>query len=146
VPQVDLVSESFVVADPAQVARAVHDEQFWRELWAGLRLTVLQDRGVKGIRWSCSGAMTGSCEVWLEPYGDGVIVHCYLRADLPPGPPPRWPRWRSGEVSRRAVRRRQLQVNRVVFALKDGLERGRPVAGGFPAGFSGRDDLPTAPV
>jgi hypothetical protein len=135
VPEVDLASENFVVADLARVARAVHAEQFWRELWAGLRLTVVQDRGTKGIRWSCSGAMTGSCEVWLEPYGDGVIVHCYLRADWPAGRAPRWPRRRSGGGDRRAVRRRQLQVNRVGFTLKDGLERDRPVAGGLAGGI-----------
>ncbi|MEP6695273.1 MAG: polyketide cyclase / dehydrase and lipid transport [Pseudonocardiales bacterium] len=123
-PQVDLISANFVVADPATVAAAVHDEGLWADLWPRLDLTVGQDRGVKGIRWTCSGPLVGSCEVWLEAYGDGVIVHCYLRAE---------------RVSRREGRRRQRQVNRVLFALKDSLEGGRPAGTGRS---SAGDDLP----
>jgi len=130
VPQVDLVSATFVVADPPRVAAAVHDEAFWRELWPGLALTVYQDRGVQGIRWNCSGALVGSCEVWLQQYGDGVIVHCYLRADLPPGQAAA----AAGRTVRREVHRRQIQVNKVGFAFKDRLAD-RSSAG---------DDLPSS--
>jgi hypothetical protein len=136
VPQVDLVSENFVVADPAQVAAAVHDERFWAQLWPGLRLSVFQDRGHQGIRWSCAGALTGSCEVWLEGHGDGVIVHCYLRADLPAG--------RSAGRVRREARNRHIQVNRVVFALKDRLEGDRPAATACRDPLSACQDLPTS--
>ncbi len=117
-PQVDLIDESFVVAAPPRVAAAVHDRAFWARLWPGLELTVSEDRGVRGIRWNCAGDLVGSCEVWLEAYGDGVIVHCYLRGDQP-----------SGESARRAQRetwRRQQQVKQAVFALKDRLEGDRP--------------------
>ena len=132
-PQVDLIDDCFVVAAPQVVAAAVHDPAFWRQLWPGLDLRVLQDRAEQGIRWNCAGALVGSCEVWLEPYGDGVLVHCYLRGDLPAG--------RSPRAAGRERRRRQLQVRRVVFALKDRLEGGRPPGSGRS---SSSDDLPTS--
>lgn len=125
VPHVDLISASFVVADPSQVAAAVHDGAFWAALWPGLELTVLEDRAAEGIRWDCSGALTGSCEVWLETHGDGVIVHCYLRADLSPG-------HRSG-AARRTARRREIGVNRVLFTLKDRLENRSSPDGDLPS-------------
>ncbi len=118
VPQIDLIDDSFVVAPPAVVAAAVHDPAFWAELWPGLALDVVEDRGEQGIRWRCGGALTGSAEVWLESHGDGVIVHCYLRGDPPAG--------RSARRIGRETRRRQRQVKQVVFALKDRLEGDRP--------------------
>lgn len=117
-PQVDLIDETFIVAAPAEVAYAIRDRGFWAQLWPGLALTVSQNRGEKGIRWSCAAPLAGSAEVWLEPSDDGVIVHCYLRVD----PPPDW----SARMLRRESRRRELQVKRVMFALKDRLEGDRP--------------------
>lgn len=137
-PQVDLISESFVVADPAAVASAIHDEQFWPDLWPGLQLSVHEDRGAKGIRWTCSGALVGSCEVWLQEYGDGVFVHCYLRADPPPG----MPAGRTAGSIRREIRRREVQVNRIGFALKDRMEGARPAASGRRGRSSADGDLP----
>jgi len=117
VPRVDLIDESFIVATPAAVAAAVQDRGFWTRLWPGLRLTPVDDRGEQGVRWACAGVLAGSAEVWLEAYGDGVIMHCYLRVD----PPPNW----SARRSRRELHRRQRQVKQVVFALKDLLEGDR---------------------
>ena len=116
-PRVDLIDESFVVATPAEVTAVVHEQTFWSALWPGLALSVSEDRGEKGIRWNCAEPLAGSAEVWLEASGDGVIVHCYLRVD----PPRDW----SDRSIRREVRRRQGQVKRVTFALKDRLERDR---------------------
>jgi len=130
VPQVDLISAGYVRADPALVSAAVHDRQFWAALWPGLELSVSQDRGLKGIRWNCAGPLAGSCEVWLQGHGAGVIVHCYLRADPAPG--------RSANAVRRAARRREIQVNRALFELKDSLE-----ARSGAAGSSAAEDLPT---
>lgn len=117
-PLIDLIDESFVVAALSEISAVVHDSAFWTQLWPGLELTVAEDRGVKGIRWTCAGALTGSAEVWLEPSGDGVIVHCYLRVDPPADPS-------TGRI-RRDSRRRELQVKRVTFALKDRMEGDRP--------------------
>jgi hypothetical protein len=115
----DLIDETFVVAAPAEVARAVHDQAQWRRWWPDLDLTVFQDRGEHGVRWNVRGALAGSMEVWLEPHGDGVIVHYYLRCDPPPG------RVLRPAAARREVRRRALRAKRVFWALKDELEAGR---------------------
>lgn len=119
-PAVDLVDETFVAAAPAAVAAAVHDVDRWRRWWPDLALSVFQDRGEQGIRWNVAGALAGSMEVWLEPYGDGVIVHYYLRCD-PPG---------AGAVltprsADRERRRRALRAKRVFWRLKDELEGDR---------------------
>jgi hypothetical protein len=58
-------------------------------------------------------------EVWLEPFGDGVILHYYLRAD-PAGAP-----YRSVHRAVAEVRRRQRAIKRIFWALKDELEGGR---------------------
>lgn len=115
-PEVDLIDETFVVADPAQLAAVVHDPARWRQWWPDLTLTVFMDRGEQGIRWSASGALVGSVELWLEPFGDGVIVHHYLRADPA----------RSGADPVRLRRRHALAWKRSVNGLKDELEAGRP--------------------
>ena len=130
-PTVDLVDETFVVADRAVLAAIVADPQRWRAWWPDLRLTVFMDRGLDGIRWSATGAWAGSLEVWLEPAGDGVLLHHYARLDpvdrrtgtpLPePTDPAGW---------RRAARQRSRRARawkRDVWALKDELEAGRPV-------------------
>jgi hypothetical protein len=75
---------------------------------------VTRDRGVKGVQWSVRGALVGSMEIWLEPVGDGVVLHWFLRAD-PPDPLP----------ARRAARERERRVRdwkRHAFALKDRAE------------------------
>ena len=114
-PTVDLIDETYVVAAPEAVAAAVHDPARWLLWWPDLALTVFMDRGVDGIRWSVTGALNGSAELWLERVGDGVLVHYYLRVD--PKRPVRSPD--------RLRRRHALAWKRSVNALKDELERGR---------------------
>lgn len=111
----DLSDDTFVAAPPAQVARVVADPARWRAWWPDLDLTVTRDRGLEGLEWDVAGALRGTAEIWLEPVGDGTVVHYYLRARL----------------DGRARRRRELAWKRCAFALKDGLE-GRRVSG--PAG------------
>jgi hypothetical protein len=130
VPTVDLVDETFVVADRAALAGRVADPASWRAWWPELDLTVFMDRGLDGIRWSVTGAWVGSLEIWLEAVGDGVLVHHYARLD---------PVGRGGAVLpeptdaagwRRAARARDARARRwkrSVWALKDDLEHGRPV-------------------
>jgi hypothetical protein len=119
VARLDLIDESFLVAAPAEVARVVRDPNRWQQWWPDLDLCVFQDRGEQGVRWNVRGALAGSMEVWLEPYGDGVIVHYYLRCDPPAGRtlPPR--------AAVRELRRRALRAKQVFWALKDELEGGR---------------------
>jgi hypothetical protein len=119
VSRFDLVDETFVVAKPAEIAAAIQDRARWLEWWPDLRLSIFQDRGEHGVRWNLGGALAGSMEVWLEPFGDGVIVHYYLRADPPPG------RSFSAGAARRELRRRALRAKQVFWGLKDELESGR---------------------
>lgn len=111
----DLIDETFVVADPAAVAAVVRDPRRWEQWWPDLRLGVFQDRGDAGIRWNVRGALTGSMEVWLEPFGDGVLVHHYVRCD-PAG---------RDRITPRERRRRQRHAKRLFWALKDELEGDR---------------------
>ena len=116
---VDLVDETYLVAAPDVVADAVHDRTRWRAWWPDLELTVFMDRGPAGIRWSVTGALVGSSELWLEPFADGVLVHYYLRVD--PADPRRVGRSQDRWADR--VRRRHATAwKQAVNAFKDELE------------------------
>lgn len=124
-PRIDLIDETFVVASVVRVADQVRDRQRWRSWWPDLRLTVVQDRAEAGVRWNVTGALIGSMEVWIEPWGDGVIVHYYLRADLA----------RPGRGDARDERRaRAMRAKQIFWQLKDDLEGDRPPGCGHSAG------------
>lgn len=80
-PAVDIIDEMYVVASVDVVRQACCDEARWRRWFPELTLQAYADRGRKGVRWNVSGALVGTAEVWLEEYGDGVIVHTYVRAE-----------------------------------------------------------------
>jgi len=111
-PQPDLVHETFVVA-PVSALRFLSDERTWSRWFPRLVLTCTQDRGRLGKRWTVSGELSGTAEVWLQQHADGVIVHLYLR-----------PRGGDGRTGRRVscyVREMKARM----FEVKDELERGR---------------------
>ena len=85
------------------------------------------DRGAAGIRWSVTGALHGSTELWLEPVGDGVVVHYYLRADDGAADPvgARAGRRRDARAARPAAGPARVAWKRCANALKDELEGGR---------------------
>lgn len=130
---VDVVDEIYI-AVPARVLAAVFAERSaWPRLWPDLRLEVVADRGAEGLRWTVTGAMVGSMEVWLEPVGpgtarvaaepDGTVLHYFLRADpAGPGgePVPATPGRAAAETARR-----QRHAKRIALLLKRHLERGR---------------------
>lgn len=133
VPLIDLVDDTFVVAPADRLAGEVADPQRWRAWWPDLHLTRTRDRGVKGQQWRVDGALVGTAEIWLEPWGDGVLVHFYLRCDLPSGARGR------PEHERR---RRAQDWKRVIHALKDQLERGRlPGTAGVKPSLDRADDI-----
>jgi hypothetical protein len=119
----DLADDTFIAVSPSVVARAVHNPARWRRWWPGLTLAVTLDRGLEGVHWQVSGGLQGTAEIWLEPYGDGTVVHFYLRAAL----------------SDRGRSERAREWKRSVHALKDELEGDR--APGTPAGPQARSGL-----
>jgi hypothetical protein len=131
-PVIDVADELFVVARPEVVAAEFAGPARWRELWPDLDLEVVADRGAQGVRWTATGALVGSMEVWLEPMLDGTLLHYYLRAELPSGRRRRRGRQRTARRIAAEARRRQRAAKALAFALKDRLEAGR--APGEPPG------------
>lgn len=129
-PAIDLVDETFIAAPRERLAIAVSDRGRWAIWWPGLRPVVFMDRGLDGIRWSVSGELIGSCEIWLEEIHDGALLHYYLRADpttrgsaTVPRDLPNGPRgWRMADALRRS---HALSWKSHAWRLKDDLEDGR---------------------
>jgi hypothetical protein len=120
---IQIADETFVCADPEAVGAAVANTASWQRWWPDLRLTVVEDRGPMGHRWTVTGALTGTMEVWLEAVLDGVILHYFVHAE-PAGVSAR-------ELSRMNLakcnhQRRVAGKNRA-FEVKRTLEETRPV-------------------
>jgi hypothetical protein len=117
---IQIADETFVAADGAQVGAAVADRSRW---WPDLRLQVVEDRAEKGIRWTVTGALTGTMEVWLEPSLDGVVLHYFLHAE-----PTGLPAWQLAKLNlAKITHRRRVAGKMMAFELKTTLERSRPV-------------------
>lgn len=131
VPLVDVLDETFVVAPPLALAARLGDPAVWRRWWPHRELAVFMDRGADGVRWTVTGDVVGSCEVWLEAFGDGTIVHYFLRAD----PTRRGSRTEVITGSPRRLARRAARMARdeavtwkaLVNAVKDELEAEREI-------------------
>ncbi len=78
---IQIADETFVAADPVEVGMAVGDPASWRRWWPDLNLTVVEDRGEVGHRWTVTGSLTGTMEIWLQPVLDGAILHYFLHAE-----------------------------------------------------------------
>ncbi|MGH3502072.1 MAG: SRPBCC family protein, partial [Nocardioidaceae bacterium] len=121
-PTVDIIDEAFIVASRRACRAELCPVARWRTWFPQLTLTPYDDRGLDGVRWRVSGELVGTAEVWLEQYGDGVIVHTYVRAE---------PATAARALPRRAdrwVRRRYaLPLKRHLLGVKDALEAGRQV-------------------
>jgi hypothetical protein len=120
---IQVADETFVCADPVDVGKAVADPASWRRWWPDLRLSVVEDRGPAGQRWTVSGALTGTMEIWLEPSFDGVILHYFLHAE-PAG-------IAAFELAKmnlpKLVHKRRVAGKDMAFELKRKLEEKRPV-------------------
>jgi hypothetical protein len=124
-PQVDLVEETFIAAAPALVEARIREPEFTARLWPDLRLAVQADRGVEGLRWTASGALVGSTEIWLQAYRDGVLVHTYLRCDPTRSGRPTEAVQVSQRAATRELHKRAKYAKRVLWELKDSVEAGR---------------------
>lgn len=127
---VDLVDETYVVAPRTLIAAVVADPARWRQWWPSLDLVVFMDRGLDGVRWSITGELVGSAEIWLEAQGDGVLVHYYLRGEpTVPGSSATARALPESARGRRELdrlrRRHAIAWKQVVWALKDEMEGGR---------------------
>ena len=123
---IQIADETFVAADGARVGAAVADPSSWRRWWPDLRLQVVEDRAEKGIRWTVTGALTGTMEVWLEPMMeglDGVVLHYFLHAE-----PTGLPAWELAKLNlAKMTHRRRVAGKIMAFEVKTTLERSRPV-------------------
>lgn len=121
-----MADETFVAADPRAVGAAVGDRSGWRRWFPDLLLQVVEDRADRGVRWTVTGPLTGTMEVWLEPMLDGVLLHYLLHAEP------------SGATARELAKmdlagmthRRRVAGKRMAFEVKNRLEAGRPVGVG----------------
>ncbi|MEV0288082.1 MULTISPECIES: SRPBCC family protein [unclassified Kribbella] len=139
-PTLDISCDDLVVADPAYVAERLGSDTLWREWWPDLILTPSERRGLEGVRWSVTGAATGTAEWWLERVRDGVVVHWYLRVD--PAKPVR------GRALNRLRERYVAQYRERLWRFKDEVEAGRAAGerrtGSDPAIVSGEGTGPPA--
>ncbi len=124
VSSIQVADQTFVAAPGAAVADLLAGPNQWRRWWPDLVLEVREERGEKGIRWSVTGALTGTMEVWLEPSLDGVILHYFLHAEPQPALP-------AGKLAA-ANRARRVAGKNMAFEVKARLEADRP-AGVAPA-------------
>ena len=131
VAQIDLIEETYLAVTPARVAAAIREPAFTGALWPDLELAIFMDRGASGMRWTAVGALVGSCEIWLEPHGDGVIAHTYLRTDATLPGSGTEPAVLAPRAALRELRKRARHAKQTWWALKDALEAGR--APGQPA-------------
>ena len=120
---IQVADETFVCADPADVGRAVADPTSWRRWWPDLRLVVVEDRGPAGQRWTITGALTGTMEIWLESSFDGAILHYFLHAE--PSGAAAWELAKMNMAKENHTRR--VAGKRMAFEVKQTLEAARPV-------------------
>ncbi len=124
-----MADETFVAAAPEAVGAAVGDRSSWRRWFPDLLLQVVEDRADKGVRWTVTGPVTGTMEIWLEPMLDGVLLHYFLHAE-PTGP--------SEKLDLPGMtHRRRVAGKRMAFEVKNLLEAGRPVGVGPPSDSQG---------
>ncbi len=126
VNSIQIADQTYVAADGARVGAAIADPSSWRRWWPDLRLQVVEDRGEKGMRWSVTGALTGTMEIWLEPLKDGidgVLLHYFVHAE-----PTGVAAWQLAKLNlAKMAHRRRVAGKNMAFELKVTLERSRPV-------------------
>lgn len=121
-----MADETFVAADPEAVGRAVGDRADWRRWFPDLLLEVVEDRADKGVRWTVTGPLTGTMEIWLEPMLDGVLLHYFLHAE-----PSGAASWELAKMDLPGMtHRRRVAGKRMAFDVKNRLEAGRSVGVG----------------
>lgn len=120
---IQVADETFIAADPARVGHIVADPGNWRRWWPDLNLDVVQERAAAGIRWTVTGPLVGSMEIWLEPMLDGVLLHYFLHAE-----PAGAAAWQLAGMNLTAMTyRRRVSGKRMAFEVKQTVEQHRAV-------------------
>jgi hypothetical protein len=78
---IDIGDETYVAVAPEVLAPVLTDPALLREWFPRLRFEVFMDRAEKGTRWSVTGEIEGSMEVWLEAVAAGTVVHWFVRGE-----------------------------------------------------------------
>ncbi|WP_067547318.1 polyketide cyclase / dehydrase and lipid transport [Nocardia crassostreae] len=118
---IQIADQTFVAAPGSAVGDLLADRARWRAWWPDLQLSVREDRADKGIRWTVSGPVNGTMEVWLEPMLDGVILHYFMHAE------PQGLERLSVRDLMAANRARRVAGKKMSFEVKARLEAGRKV-------------------
>ena len=106
----DIGDETYVAVAPRLLARRLVDPELLAEWFPRLTFEVFMDRAENGTRWSVTGEIDGSMEVWLEPMPPGTLVHWFVRGEA--------------RNSRRDTTRHYVDtLNARMFAFKDAAER-----------------------
>jgi len=126
---IQIADETFVAADPVEVGRAVADPASWSRWWPDLRLVVVEDRGEAGQRWTVTGALTGTMEVWLEKVLDGVVLHYFVHAEPSGAAAHELAKMKLSKMNHR----RRVAGKDMAFEIKRRLEASRPVGVSRPA-------------
>jgi hypothetical protein len=122
---IQVADQTFVAAAPEAVGNAVSNAANWRRWWPDLLLEVVEDRADKGIRWTITGALTGTMEVWLEPMLDGVVLNYFLHAE-----PAGAAAWQVARMNlAKMTHHRRVAGKRMAFEVKAALEASRPLGG-----------------
>ncbi|WP_262851866.1 hypothetical protein [Mumia quercus] len=119
-PAVDVIDQTYVAVPPRALRKVLCVEAVWAEVVPDLQLACFEDRGLRGKRWTVSGALDGTAEVWLEELAEGTVVHVFLQAD--PATPPRSERARV-----RLDRAYRERLKRWVTDVRDTLDAEREV-------------------
>jgi hypothetical protein len=120
---IQIADETFVAADPTAIGSAVSDPSNWPRWWPDLRLEVRENRGERGIRWTVTGALTGTMEIWLEPVLDGALLHYFLHAE-----PAGAAAWQLARMNLPKMNhQRRVAGKNMAFEVKTRLEQSRPV-------------------
>jgi len=120
---IQIADETFVSADPVEVGMAVGDPASWRRWWPDLNLTVVEDRGEVGHRWTVTGSLTGTMEVWLQPVLDGAILHYFLHAEPSGAAAHQLAKMNLAKMNHK----RRVAGKNMAFEVKRRLEATRPV-------------------
>jgi len=131
---IDIADDTVVYASTTELISVIGQRETWKLWWPDLNLEVYGDRGEKGLRWTITGALVGSSEIWLEPMEIETarpvttIVHYYLRANPTQSGSSIEPRsWTHSAREQRQIHklreRHVLAWKRTIWSLKDSLEK-----------------------